>query len=135
MINLLAEELLINDPDASLWDFLRVWYEYLHGSFPVSETDEEVTKIVYLHLSGFSPRLITKALDINQGNVVAYLKSMGFKPWTSIYKDTPMLRIYKDLVGSGDENLICEMYGISKHVARKIGEEFETAKRVLNYAN
>ena len=135
MINLLAEELLINDPDASLWDFLRVWYEYLHGSFPVSETDEEVTKIVYLHLSGFSPRLITKALDINQGNVVAYLKSMGFKPWTSIHGGTPMLKVYEDWVHTEDEKTICKNYDISKHVLNKVIDEFETAKRVLNYAN
>lgn len=134
MINMLARELLKNNPDATLWDFLRVWYEYLHGNFPVNETDEDITHIIYFHLSGKSPKLIAKILDINQSNVVAYLKSMGFRPWTSRHQDIPMLKVYEDLVYSGDPELICKKYNISRHVADKIGQEFENAKRILNYA-
>lgn len=135
MIDVLARELLKNDPNATLWDFLRVWYEYLHGNFPVNETDEDITHIIYLHLSGKSPKLIAKTLDINQNNVVAYLKSMGFRLWTSKHQDVPMLKVYEDLVWSGDPGAVCKMYSISRHIADKIGKEFEVAKRILNYAS
>lgn len=135
MIEALAAELLRNDPDASLWDFLCLWYEYLHGNFPVTETDEEVVKIVYFHLSGLSPTVISKTLDINQGNVVAYLKSMGFRPWTSKHQGMPTVKIYEDWVHTQDVKLICENYKITKHTFNKIVDEFENAKRVLDYAS
>lgn len=135
MINQIVVELLKANPNATLWDFLHVWYEFLHGSFPVTETDDDIVELIYLHLSGYSPGAIAKALDIERGNVVAYLKSMEFRPWTYKAKDLPMLKIYSDWQTAQDSKMIMDLYGVSKHMFDKIIAEFSTAREILSNAN
>jgi len=135
-LDVIVTGLLNRNPDATLWDLLKVWYEELHGSFPVNETDDDVKNIVKMHLSGYSPSVISKVLELNQTNVVTYLRSMDFRPWIhgpACTIDTSAL--YRAVVIDGRYlGDVCGEFNVSKHIGNKIVEEFGTAMEYVNYA-
>lgn len=74
-----AEELMEQNPDATMWDLIEVMYEYKTGA-SIPEFPGE-NAIVELHMLGMSAKNIADKLETRSEVIADVLRSIGFAPF------------------------------------------------------
>lgn len=114
-----AEHMAKQDEDATLFDLIKVMYEYKTGCDFPEMPDEETT--VELHLEGHSKREIADELSCSLDTVDDILSSIGFTPFkTSLGLDVFSI---KDFLENNTYDSLEESYGVSYYMANKALDE------------
>ena len=117
-----AYRLLLENPEATLWDLMREVYVGLYGSFPIKETDAQIDEMERLHLRGYSPRDIAPVVRVGRAVVRLNLESAGYSPWR---KTLDLSYATMSAITRCVEN---EYLDVSPYIYNKYKQEIEHAK-------
>lgn len=115
-----AEELMERNPDATMWDLMKIMWKYKTGSTIPEAPDENA--IVVLHMLGMSAMNIAGKLETNSQIVADVLRSIGFTP----FRHDLVVSVTSIGLQAEDNDIkeIARIYGISVDLVDKLLTEY-----------